>query len=331
MASGLRSSNAPASSIARAPHSVSSRGLEDEHHAARQMLALLGQHRGDAQRDRRVRVVPARVHLARNLRCERQSGRLAHRQRVHVGADRDGRSRLAAFEHRDDAGAADAGAARNGELRQEFLHALRRLVFLERKFGVRVDRAPQREHSSVQRSADGVDPAARIHGGSYAILSAIRQHVEYRVHEEMMCIGPTVSKSACAKARTFSVAGRCWAIPQVVEILSLAGFDYLVLDQEHGLGDATSLAAQLHAMSATPTVGVVRVPWNDHVYLKRVLDAGAEGRAHPQHRHRRRRARRGRRLPLSAARPPRDRVGLGARVELRHGARLRRDAAPTTS
>ena len=71
----------------------------------------------------------------------------------------------------------------------------------------------------------------------------------------------------------------CWTMlgnPQVVEILSLAGYDYLVLDQEHGLGDATSLAAQLHAMSATPTVGVVRVPWNDHVYLKRVLDVGAE-------------------------------------------------------
>lgn len=71
----------------------------------------------------------------------------------------------------------------------------------------------------------------------------------------------------------------CWTMlgqPQVVEILSLAGFDYLVLDQEHGLGDVTSLAAQLHAMSATSTVGVVRVPWNDHVYLKRVLDVGAE-------------------------------------------------------
>ena len=64
--------------------------------------------------------------------------------------------------------------------------------------------------------------------------------------------------------------------PQVAEILGLAGFDYVVLDQEHGLGDATSLAAQLHAMSATPAVGVVRVPWNDHVYLKRVLDVGAE-------------------------------------------------------
>ncbi|MEO5699134.1 MAG: aldolase/citrate lyase family protein [Vicinamibacterales bacterium] len=71
----------------------------------------------------------------------------------------------------------------------------------------------------------------------------------------------------------------CWSFlgsPQVVEILSLAGFDFLLLDQEHGLGDPTTLGAQLHAMSATPTVGVVRVPWNDHVYLKRVLDVGVE-------------------------------------------------------
>ena len=64
--------------------------------------------------------------------------------------------------------------------------------------------------------------------------------------------------------------------PTVAEILSLAGFDFIVLDQEHGLGDPMSLGAQLQAMSATPTVGVVRVPWNDHVYLKRVLDIGAE-------------------------------------------------------
>lgn len=71
----------------------------------------------------------------------------------------------------------------------------------------------------------------------------------------------------------------CWTMlgsPHAVEILSLAGYDFLVLDQEHGLGDINTLSAQLHAMSATPTVGVVRVPWNDHVYLKRVLDSGAE-------------------------------------------------------
>ena len=64
--------------------------------------------------------------------------------------------------------------------------------------------------------------------------------------------------------------------PQIVEIAALAGYDFIVLDQEHGLGDATTLAAQLHALSATQATSVVRVPWNDHVYLKRVLDAGAE-------------------------------------------------------
>jgi 4-hydroxy-2-oxoheptanedioate aldolase len=72
----------------------------------------------------------------------------------------------------------------------------------------------------------------------------------------------------------------CWAAlgsPVVSELLALTGFDYLLLDQEHGLGDMGSLVAQMQAMSATPCTAVVRVPWNDHVILKRVLDAGAEG------------------------------------------------------
>jgi 4-hydroxy-2-oxoheptanedioate aldolase len=72
----------------------------------------------------------------------------------------------------------------------------------------------------------------------------------------------------------------CWTMlgsPHVVELLGFAGFDYLILDQEHGLGDPTSLSLQLQAMAATPATSIVRVPWNDHVYLKRVLDAGAEG------------------------------------------------------
>ncbi|MGO4386738.1 HpcH/HpaI aldolase/citrate lyase family protein [Microvirga sp. 2YAF29] len=72
----------------------------------------------------------------------------------------------------------------------------------------------------------------------------------------------------------------CWTMlgnPHVTEILALAGFDYLILDQEHGLGDPTSLSLQLQAVSATSATPIVRVPWNDHVYLKRVLDAGVEG------------------------------------------------------
>jgi len=104
-----------------------------------------------------------------------------------------------------------------------------------------------------------------------------KQLVEYRVRQEECDVyRPNVLKERLRQGE--KVLG-CWTMlgnPQVAEILSLAGFDYLVLDQEHGLGDVTSLAAQLHAMSATPCTGVVRVPWNDHVYLKRVLDAGAE-------------------------------------------------------
>jgi len=72
----------------------------------------------------------------------------------------------------------------------------------------------------------------------------------------------------------------CWTMlgnPHATEILALAGFDYLILDQEHGLGDPSSLSLQLQAASATEATPIVRVPWNDHVYLKRVLDAGAEG------------------------------------------------------
>jgi 4-hydroxy-2-oxoheptanedioate aldolase len=72
----------------------------------------------------------------------------------------------------------------------------------------------------------------------------------------------------------------CWSVlgsPSVVELLGFAGFDYVLLDQEHGLGEPSHLTAQLQAMSATATTSIVRVPWNDHVYLKRVLDAGVEG------------------------------------------------------
>ena len=72
----------------------------------------------------------------------------------------------------------------------------------------------------------------------------------------------------------------CWTAlgcAPVVELLGFTGFDYLLLDQEHGLGDLGSLAVQLQAMSATPATSVVRVQWNDQVVLKRVLDAGVEG------------------------------------------------------
>jgi len=60
------------------------------------------------------------------------------------------------------------------------------------------------------------------------------------------------------------------------EVLAMAGFDYLLIDQEHGFGDHSQLAHQLQAMSATETTSVIRVPSHDPNYAKRVLDAGVE-------------------------------------------------------
>ena len=49
-------------------------------------------------------------------RLERQVDLLGHRQRIHVGAQRDDRARAAAAEHADDAGRGDAGRDLEAEL-----------------------------------------------------------------------------------------------------------------------------------------------------------------------------------------------------------------------
>ena len=61
-----------------------------------------------------------------------------------------------------------------------------------------------------------------------------------------------------------------------VEVIAGAGYDWLLLDCEHSPNDLESLLAQLQACAPYPTSAVVRVPWNDMVNIKRVLDIGAQ-------------------------------------------------------
>ncbi|WP_207486027.1 aldolase/citrate lyase family protein [Arenibaculum pallidiluteum] len=62
-----------------------------------------------------------------------------------------------------------------------------------------------------------------------------------------------------------------------VEILAGAGFDWLVLDCEHAPNEVPMVYAQLQAAAAGGAAHpVVRVPWNDMVAIKRVLDIGAQ-------------------------------------------------------
>lgn len=67
-----------------------------------------------------------------------------------------------------------------------------------------------------------------------------------------------------------------------VEVLAGAGYDWLVLDTEHSPADLENLLGQLQAIAPYPTTPVVRVPWNDMVNIKRVLDLGAQSLLIPQ-------------------------------------------------
>ena len=61
-----------------------------------------------------------------------------------------------------------------------------------------------------------------------------------------------------------------------VEVIAGAGFDWILLDTEHSPNDLENLLTQLQAAAPYPAHPVVRVPWNDMVTMKRVLDIGAQ-------------------------------------------------------
>ena len=65
--------------------------------------------------------------------------------------------------------------------------------------------------------------------------------------------------------------------PMTVEIAGLAGYDWLLIDHEHGPGGQDTLLHQLHAASGTPAFPIVRIAQNETPRFKRVLDMGALG------------------------------------------------------
>ena len=61
------------------------------------------------------------------------------------------------------------------------------------------------------------------------------------------------------------------------EMAGQSGFDWILIDIEHGAGEHESMVTQLQAVSATPAVPIVRIANNDPPRFKRVLDMGASG------------------------------------------------------
>ncbi|MGK2850274.1 MAG: HpcH/HpaI aldolase family protein [Candidatus Limnocylindrales bacterium] len=72
------------------------------------------------------------------------------------------------------------------------------------------------------------------------------------------------------------------ASPLAAELLGQAGFDWTVLDLEHGESTEADLLAMLYAVGTTPMTAVVRVPSAERLRVGRALDLGAAGIMLPQ-------------------------------------------------
>ncbi len=62
----------------------------------------------------------------------------------------------------------------------------------------------------------------------------------------------------------------------VTELLGASGYDWLLIDMEHAPNELPGVQAQLQALRSPVTTPIVRPPWNDMVWVKRVLDLGAQ-------------------------------------------------------
>ncbi|KPL24226.1 MAG: 2-dehydro-3-deoxyglucarate aldolase [Bacteroides sp. SM1_62] len=66
------------------------------------------------------------------------------------------------------------------------------------------------------------------------------------------------------------------------EIVGKAGFDWVVIDLEHGIGTENNLVNQLQALSGSETIRIVRVEALVRQRVSRVLELGADGVLFPQ-------------------------------------------------
>lgn len=88
-----------------------------------------------------------------------------------------------------------------------------------------------------------------------------------------------------AKLAAGEVVCGIWSIvpaPAMAGALAAAGFDFVILDCEHGPWDLTPLEAAIATCCEHGSAPLVRVPGADPFFVQRVLDLGAHGVLVPQ-------------------------------------------------
>jgi len=70
--------------------------------------------------------------------------------------------------------------------------------------------------------------------------------------------------------------------PGIIEVLGYAGFDFIILDMEHGPNNLETLQHLIRAAEIAQIISIVRVPAGDYEMISKVLDIGADGVQVPQ-------------------------------------------------
>lgn len=97
-------------------------------------------------------------------------------------------------------------------------------------------------------------------------------------------MSPTAHPLREKLAQKGTLAGIWSVVPhsQVVGTLATAGFDFVILDCEHGGYDYATLEASISACENGCSAALVRAPGADAFFIQRVLDLGADGIVVPQ-------------------------------------------------
>ena len=87
-------------------------------------------------------------------------------------------------------------------------------------------------------------------------------------------------KNLKSRIRNGEAVNGCWlnlGSSLTAEIVGTAGFDWVLIDLEHGAGNEKDVLSQLQALESSNTAAIVRIESAVRQRIHRVLDVGAEG------------------------------------------------------
>ena len=89
-------------------------------------------------------------------------------------------------------------------------------------------------------------------------------------------LSPSFREHLAGASRPLIGMWACSGSALVTEVAAGSGLDWLLIDMEHSANTLESTLLQLQVVAAYPITPVVRVPSNDAVAIKQVLDLGAQ-------------------------------------------------------